>query len=250
MSQQKKWSESETGEELESLSHLSVILSPAHSVTKVSQHSFHSVPTSEPCLKHLLLHYRLSNHQSQKRSVRSEQMNETILLCLTKAPKLKCQYSPRGSQSRLLPVNLSAELRHTESLRVGATSSVQWRTMHVCRSAAKRKQSGDTERSSHQAAAHMGQGEEGGGRVSYRIVYSEFGFDRGRDLSRSLPPLQKRKVSLSTDSLVGFKIKSLCSGLPLLVHSPFPLLSRCSPLLFLHKHTCSVSLSSLLFSCE
>lgn len=58
----------------------------------------------------------------------------------------------------------------------------------------KRKQSGDTERSSHQAAAHMGRGEEGkGGRVSYRIDYSNLDFGRGRDLSTlfSPPSLQK-----------------------------------------------------------
>lgn len=67
----------------------------------------------------------------------------------------------------------TAELTPTNSLRMGATSSVQWRTMHVCQSAAKRKQSGDTQRSSHRAAAHMGRGEEGKrGRVSYRIVKS------------------------------------------------------------------------------
>lgn len=69
--------------------------------------------------------------------------------------------------------------------------------MHVCRSAAESVSSGDTERSSHQAAAHMGQGEGGkgrkereGGRDSYRIGYSN------RDLAGGGIPSFTPHVSL------------------------------------------------------
>lgn len=95
-----------------------------------------------------------------------------------KSPNVSTHREAARSLSRSVFPNRE-ELAQTRSLRTGATSRVQWRTMHVCRSAS----SGDTERSSHQAAAHMGQGEGGKGREgkrgrdSYRIGY------RNRDLA-------------------------------------------------------------------
>ena len=128
--------------------------------------------------------------------------------------------------------------------------------MHVCRSAVKRKRSGDTERSSHQAAAHMGQGKEGkGGRVSYRIAYSNLALAEGGISPRlALFPLLSKNVSASIAFLVCFKIELVWP--PSLGPPPFPLVSHFSSLLFLLSfpraltHTHSVSLSSLLFSYE
>lgn len=125
--------------------------------------------------------------------------------------------------------------------------------------------SGDTERSSHQAAAHMGRREEGkGGRLSYRIGYSDWDLAGGGGISSFaphvllfFPPSFQKCFSESRISCPVFKKNGpafLC-----LVHSPFPLLSHFSSLLFLLSfpththtptHTCSASLSPLLFRSE
>ena len=90
--------------------------------------------------------------------------------------------------------------------------------------------SGETERASHQAAAHMGQGE--GGRVSYRRVYSNRDLVEGRDLilmSRSFLRFLQKCFSKSHVSRL-FQMDWIwpsCPG-PL----PFPLLSHFSSLLF------------------
>lgn len=134
---------------------------------------------------------------------------------------------------------------------MGATSSVQWRTMHVCQSAAKRKQSGDTQRSSHRAAAHMGRGEEGKrGRVSYRIVKSITRVWQGEgshpSLRMSCPfPLLYPKMFQHVSNFFSFSKVEFFSGLPLSPYTPLffrHLLSLCSYCLFIahtqtHTHT-------------
>lgn len=107
-----------------------------------------------------------------------------------KSPKVKCQYSPWGSPSISSSI-FSAELTQTNSLRTGATSRVQWGTMHVCRSAAKREQWRHRVFQSSGCCSHgMGCGGRGGGggrrgrrrRVSLTIVYSNWELAGGRDL--------------------------------------------------------------------
>lgn len=84
----------------------------------------------------------------------------------------------------------------------------------MCRSAAKREQSGDTEWASHRAAAHMGRGEEEeveeeGGVEGYRMV--QLSLELGRDLALcspclsllppSTPSPKKRKKNLKKSQI-------------------------------------------------
>lgn len=100
--------------------------------------------------------------------------------------------------------------------------------MHVCQSAAKRKQSGDTQRSSHRAAAHMGRGEEGKrGRVSYRIVKSITRVWQGEgshpSLRMSCPfPLLYPKMFQHVSNFFSFsKVEFFFWPSSFSVHSPF-----------------------------
>lgn len=130
---------------------------------QVSLHSFstsmsHFKKSPTSCI-HLNI-YQTQKHEDkslpEQKTTTKKQMNETILLSWQKSQNVSTHREAAQSLSQSIFPNRE-ELAQTHSLRMGATSRVQWRTMHVCRSVS----SGDTERSSHQAAAHMGQGEGG-----------------------------------------------------------------------------------------
>lgn len=147
-----KQEESEKGSDCRSIS-------LANLLTKVSLCSFHSTPTSLSPLKISCLTYHLNIYQTQKHWAKSltEQTNEwRQFFSPDTSPKVKMSVLT-VRQLKSFPVNLT----QTNSLRMGATSSVQWRTMHVCRSAAKRKQRRHREVQSSGCCSH-GTGERRG----------------------------------------------------------------------------------------
>lgn len=98
-------------------------------------------------------------HSKTKRSFQEQSSS------LSTQSKGESQYSPITS--------IRVSFTETNCWWTGATSAVQWRTMRVCLSAAKRKRSRDGGRASQQAAAHMGGGEEKGGLSNSHLANSE-----------------------------------------------------------------------------
>ena len=144
-------------------------------------------------------------------------------------------------------------LTHTNSLR--ATSSVQWRTMHVCRSAAKkRKQRRHREVQSSGCCSHgtgkrrerEGEGEGEGGRVSCRIVYSKWDL-AGGGISSFAPHVFGSFFPSFLDKNVSASLTfQKWTFFPLVGSLPFPLLSHFFCSCCLYKTHERIPLSSVI----